>query len=154
MRRKLSQSATRPLQGTVSDRGSNRAPNRARSSGFTLMEVVIASTLLLLAIIPIVKALTICEVTARTIEHRTVGLLLAQSRLDRIRTLSIYNYASSFAESSASLDGAYLCNVTDTSAGANLRTIVVSVGYDLDGDNVLDTDEIEVALTSYVAKRW
>ena len=118
------------------------------------MEVIMASILLLVAIIPILKALTICEVTARTIEHRTYSLLLAQSRLDRIRTLSVYDYASSFAESSTSLDGAYLCTVTDTSAGANLRTIAVSVGYDLDGDSVLDTDEIQVILTSYVAKRW
>ena len=118
------------------------------------MEVIMASILLLVAIIPILKALTITQVTARTIEYRTYSLLLTQSRLDRIRTLSVYDYASSYAESSTSLDGAYLYSVTDTSAGTNLRIIAVSVGYDLDGDGVLDTDEIEVTLTSYVARRW
>ena len=154
MYRELNTLVTTPPKNPISGRGCKTKRNGALNSGFTLMEVIIASTLLLLTIIPILKALTISEVTARTIEHRTVSLLLAQSKLDRIRMLSVYNYDNSFAESSTSLDGAYLCNVTDTSAGENLRTISVSVGYDLNGDNMLDADEINVALTSYVAKRW
>lgn len=154
MRRKLSHSPATRLHGAVGGKRNKHGRNRLNNGGFTLMEVIIASILLLVAIIPVLKALTISQVTARTIEHRTYSLLLAQSRLDRIRTLSVYDYSSSFAESSTSLDGAYLCTVTDTSAGANLRTIAASVGYDLDGDSVLDTDEIQVTLTSYVAKRW
>ncbi len=125
-----------------------------RNAGFTLSEVIIASVLLLVAIIPILKALTISLVTANSIEHKTVSLILAQSKLDRIRTLSIYDYAGSFDESSVVLDGSYLCNVADTSAGTNLRTIAVSVGFDWDGSSTLEAGEIDVTLTSLVAKRW
>ena len=125
-----------------------------RNSGFTLSEVIIASVLLIVVIIPILKALTVSQVTANSIEHKTVSLLLAQSKLDRIRALSIYDYAGSFDESSISLDGSYLCNVADTSAGTNLRTIAVSVGFDWDGSSTLEAGEIEVTLRSLVAKRW
>ena len=124
-----------------------------RNDGFTLSEVVIASVLLLVVIIPILKALTISQVTANSIEHKTVSLLLAQSKLDRIRILSVYDWVGSFHESSVSLDGSYLCNVADTSAGTNLRTIAVAVGFDQDGSSTLEAGEIEITLTSLVAKR-
>jgi hypothetical protein len=32
--------------------------------------------------------------------------------------------------------------------------MTVSVGFDTDGDNGLDADEIEVTLTTYIANRW
>ena len=134
--------------------GLNTFTGRAgRNSGFTLSEVIIASVLLLVAIIPILKALTISQVTSNSVEHKTISLLLAQSKLDRIRALSIYDYAATFDESSVSLDGSYLCNVADTSAGTNLRTIAVAVGFDQDGSNTLEAGEIEVTLTSLLARR-
>ena len=134
--------------------GLNTFTGRAgRNSGFTLSEVIIASVLLLVAIIPILKALTISQVTSNSVEHKTISLLLAQSKLDRIRALSIYDYASSFDESSVSLDGSYLCNVADTSAGTNLRTIAVAVGFDQNGSSTLEAGEIEVTLTSLLATR-
>lgn len=150
MRGELSTSAPTPLRSRLRGDITRRAP---RNSGFTLSEVVIASVLLGVVIVPILKALTISQVTANRIEHKTVSLMLAQSKLDRIRTLSVYDYGSSFDESSVVLDGSYLCNVADTSAGTNLRTIAVSVGFDWDGNSTLDAGEIEVTLTSLVAKR-
>jgi len=150
MRGELSTSAPTPLRSRLRGDITRRAP---RNSGFTLSEVVIASVLLGVVIVPILKALTISQVTANSIEHKTVSLILAQSKLDRIRALSIYDYAGSFDESSVVLDGSYLCDVTDTSAGTNLRTIAVSVGFDWDGSSTLDAGEIEVTLTSLVAKR-
>jgi hypothetical protein len=53
-----------------------------------------------------------------------------------------------------SVDGSYLCTIADESAGANLRKVTVSVGYDIDGDSALEADEIEVTLATYIAKRW
>jgi len=127
-----------------------------RWEGFTLTEVVVASGLLIVAIVPILKALTIAHVSTRSIEYKTRSLTLAQAKLDEIKARSIYNYTNggaSFAENNTSLDGSYLCNVADDSADP-LKTITVSVGYDLNGDSTLAADEIKVTLTTLLARRW
>jgi len=122
--------------------------------GFTLTEVIVASTLLILAIVPILKALTAAHISTTIIERRTYSLILAQAKLDEIRARSIYNYGSTFTETNSSLDGSYLGNVEDSSVGSNLRKITVTVGYDLNGDSNLADDEIEVTLATYIARRW
>ena len=126
-----------------------------RSAGFTITEVVIASALLIVVIVPILKALTSAHASSRIIERKTRCLMLAQAKLDDIKARSIQNYGTpgSFAESDTSLDGSYLCDVVDAAAGANLREIAVGVGYDLDGDSALAQSEIEVVLATYIAKR-
>jgi Tfp pilus assembly protein PilV len=124
-----------------------------RLKGITLTEVVVASGLLIIAVVPILKALTTAHTTGRTIERKTQSLMLAQGELDRIKAESIYYYGRSFAQSSTALAGAYLCTVEDD-ADPNLRTISVLVGYDLDGNSNLASDEVEVTLTTYLARRW
>jgi len=128
--------------------------NTCKLGGFTLTEVVVASALLIIAIVPILKALTSAHVTSTIIERKTRSLTFAQAKLDEISARSIYNYSGTFTESSTSLDGPYLCSVVDTSGGSNLRTIEVSVGYDLNGNNELEANEVEVTLATLIAKRW
>ena len=130
--------------------------SRRNATGFTLTEVVIATGLLIVAIVPILQALTVSHTSTTSIEYKTRSLTLAQAKLDDIRARSIYNYTNggaSFAESNITLDGSYLGNVTDDS-GDPLKTITVSVGYDRNGDSTLAADEIEVALTTLLARRW
>ena len=129
-------------------------PSIRKSGGFTLTEVVIASSILVIAIIPILRALTIAQVSSRIIEHRTNSLILAQGKLDEIKARSVYYYSDTFAETNSSIEGSYLCNVADSPVNANLRQITVSVGEDLNGNSTLDADEIEITLTTLVAKRW
>jgi Tfp pilus assembly protein PilV len=117
-----------------------------RSAGLTLIEVVIASALLFFAIIPILKCLTVVHISAIKIEHKTHSLILAQAKLDQIKARSIYNYGASFVEDSNSLDGSYLCTVTDSPISYDLRTITVKVGYNLDDDTV--------TLATLIARRW
>ncbi len=124
------------------------------AAGLTLAEVVVASSLLIMAMVPIIKGLTNAHLNSIIIEHRTHSLILAQAKMDEIKARSIYNYDSSFTESDTSLDGPYLCNVTDNSAGANLRTITVSVGYDLDANGSLSSGETRVTLSTQLARRW
>jgi len=123
-------------------------------AGFTLTEVVVASAILIIAIVPILKALTSAHVSTTIIEHRTRSLTLAQAKLDEIRARSIYDYTGTFTEVNTSLDGPYLCKVLDNSVSANLRRITVAVGYDVNGNNSLQPDEIEVTLATLVARRW
>ena len=125
-----------------------------KSGGFTLTEVIIATSLLIIAIVPILKALTSAQVTSAIIERRTRSLTLAQAKLDEIKARSVYDYSSTYTETSTPLNGSYLCNVTDTSVGAELRDIEISVGDDLNGNSTLEANEIEITLTTLIANRW
>jgi len=129
-----------------------------RTSGmrkaFTLTEVIVASTLLAIAVVPILKGLTNAHVVAVIIERKTKSLSLAQAKLDEIKARSIYNYSSSFDVNSERLETDYLCNVTDTSLGTNLRKVKVEVGFDINNNNVLSSDEVKIELATQFAKRW
>jgi type II secretory pathway pseudopilin PulG len=151
MLRKLTILFTRSIKRNTSDE--SQVTSHAQA-GFTLTEVVVASALLIIAIVPILKALTGAHVTSTIIERKTRSLTLAQAKLDEIRARSIYNYSSNFVETSTSLDGPYLCSVVDTTVSSNLRTIEISVGYDLNNNNELEADEVEVTLATLVARRW
>jgi type II secretory pathway pseudopilin PulG len=124
------------------------------SEGFTITEVVIATSLLIIATIPILRALTGAHVTSAIIERRTRSLTLAQTKLDEIKARSIYNYGQSFTETNNPLEGSFLCNVEDTSVNTNLRKIKISVGKDLNGNSALDNNEIEITLSTLLANRW
>lgn len=125
-----------------------------RCKGLTLTEVVVASALLLIVMVPILKALTTAQVSSIIIEQKTCSLILAQSRMDEIKARSIYSYDSVFSESNTPLDGSYLCTITDTGSASDIRQITVEVGYDLNNNNILDTYEIDVALSTLLARRW
>lgn len=133
-----------------------RLPHNAktRHAGLTLTEVVIASALLIIAMVPILKGLTSANLGTVIIERKSRSLILAQSELDEIKARSVYHYSDTFAQTDAPLDGSYLCNVEDSAISSNLRKITVSVGYDLNGSNTLEADEIEVTLATCAAKRW
>jgi len=127
-------------------------------TGLTLTEVVVASALLILAISPILKALTSAHLSTTIIEHKTRSLTLAQAKLDEIKARSIYHYTNEgdpnqFAQDYLPLGNSYLCNIADD-ANDTLKTITVSVGYDDNGDSTLAADEIKVTLTTLLARRW
>lgn len=125
-----------------------------RFLGFTLTEVVASSLLLGIAILPILRGLTISQFQNKIIEQKARSRILAQARLDRIKVCSVYHYTDNFIQSDLSLDGLYLCDIDDTSVEANLRKIVVSVGYDSNKNDQLADDEILVTLSTYIARRW
>jgi hypothetical protein len=121
-------------------------------SGMTFTEVIVAAGLLLVAIVPILRALTTAQATSTIIEQRTRSLALAQGKLDEIRARCIYHYEDSFDEDSASLDGHYLCTVADDE-DESLRLISVSAGYDENEDGNLSDHEVAVTVTTYIARR-
>lgn len=125
-----------------------------RYKGLILTEVVMASALLLIVMVPILKALTSAQVCSAIIERKTRSLMLAQAKLDDIKARSIYSYGSSFTEANTPVDGSYLCTVSDSGAASDLRQITVEVGYDLDGSNTLNAQEVDVTLATLVARRW
>jgi Tfp pilus assembly protein PilV len=125
-----------------------------RFTGLTIIEVVTASALLIVAMVPILKCLTVAHASAIKIEHKSRSLLLAQAKLDEIRARSIYHYSDSFAVNNSPLGGSYLCTVTDSPVSSDLRTITVKVGYDLNGDAGLAPGEVDITLATLIARRW
>lgn len=122
--------------------------------GFTLSEVLVASMLLVVVMVPILRALTGAHTLDIRIERRSRSLTLAEAKLEDIKARSIYNYSTDFNDPSSSIEGAYLCKVTDTVVSSDLRTILLSVGYDQNGNSTLGSDEIEVTLKTLLARRW
>jgi len=125
-----------------------------RFKGLTLTEVIMASALLIVVMVPILKALTSAQVTTAIIEQKTRSLMLAQAKLEDIKARSIYSYNSLFAETNTSVDGSYLCTVTDSGSASDIRQITVEVGFDLDGSGTLEAQEVDVTLTTLIARRW
>jgi hypothetical protein len=115
-----------------------------------------ASALLIAAMVPVLRSLTKANMLSSSVERKTQCLVLAQGKLDEIRARSIYNFGASgsFTASNVVLSGSYLCNITDTAAGTDLKQITVSVGYDDNHNGTLTSDEVEVVLTTYIANRW
>ena len=60
--------------------------------GVTLTEVVVGSALLAIAVVPLLRALTIAQSTSATIERKTQCLILAQAKLEELRARSIHYY--------------------------------------------------------------
>lgn len=132
-----------------------RGPKAARRRrGLSIIEVAMASALLVVAMVPILKALTKAHMFASEIDRKTFSLVLAQGKLDEIRARSIYHYSDSIVPSGSFPGVSYLWNVEDTGPGSDLRTITVHVGYDGNGNGTLSSDEVEVTLATYVARRW
>ena len=127
-----------------------RSPRRR---GFTLSEVVVASALLIMAMVPILKGLTGAHLSTTIIERRSQCLILAKDKLDEVSIKSVYDYDNSFSESNSSLTGNYICNINDTSVSSNLRSISIEVGYDIDGSGTLSSGETSVELETYIARR-
>ena len=132
----------------------NMFKNIKRYKALTLTEVVIASSLLIIGMVPILKGLTTANLGTTLIEHKSRSLILAQAKLDDIKARSIYHFNQSYTQTNEVLENSYLCNVNDTSAGLNLKKIIVQAGFDYNNDNVLAADEIDITLATYLANRW
>jgi prepilin-type N-terminal cleavage/methylation domain-containing protein len=122
-----------------------------RHSGVTLTEVIVASALLALAIAPLLKALTAAQVEDRAIERKSWSLLLAQQELEGIRARCLHHYDTCYRVDSQAIRDGYLCSVADD-AHPSLRTVTVSVGLDQDNNGVLSADEVEVSLSTRLAR--
>jgi prepilin-type N-terminal cleavage/methylation domain-containing protein len=129
----------------------NRQSPGSPRSGVTLAEVIVASALLAIAIAPLLRALTAAQVENRVIERQSWSLLLAQQELEHIRARCIRYYDTCYRVNSKPIRSGYLCTVADD-ADPSLRTVTVSVGLDQNNDGVLSTGEVEVSLSTRLAR--
>lgn len=111
-----------------------------------------ASTLLVISIVPLLKALTLAQVEDRAIERKSWSLLLAQRELEWLRARSLRSYDACYRVNSKAIGEGYLCTTTDDE-DRNLKTVAVSIGLDQDADGVLAPREVEVTLSTRLARR-
>jgi hypothetical protein len=93
----------------------------------------------------------------RKIEYKTQSLIHARAKLDRIKAESIYNFDTDFTEQSSVVEGEYLVSVEEddvTPPSDDLKQVNVLVGYDQNHNQDLEDDEVEVALSTMIARRW
>jgi hypothetical protein len=124
---------------------------------FTIAEVVVASLLLTVAMVPILQALTASHKLDMTIEYKTHCLVLAKAKLEEIKADSIYNYDNDFSEEILLIEGDYELRVLDedfSPANSNLRLLTIYAGYDKNHNNVFENEEIEVSIRTFLARRW
>ena len=121
--------------------------------GLTLPEVVVASALLLIALVPILKALTQINMNSVTIETKTQSLCLAKTKLNQIQAASIYNFDGVASQSNEAMNGSYLCNTTIQTVNSNLKSVTVSVGLDRNSNGTLNSNEIDITLQTQIARR-
>ena len=124
-----------------------------KQQGFTLPEVLIASALLIIALVPTLKALAQINLSTVIIERKTKSLNLAKMKINYLQAKSINNFDEDFSESNLVLDSSYLCSIINQPVNSNLKSITVSVGMDRNGSGTLDSGEVEISLQTQLARR-
>ncbi|OQA02617.1 MAG: hypothetical protein BWY69_00971 [Planctomycetes bacterium ADurb.Bin401] len=124
-----------------------------KQNGFTLPEVLVASALLVLAIVPILKVLAQINMNTVVVERKTKSLSLAKMKVNQLHAKSIKNFNDDFSETNLVLDNSYLCNISNQFVNSNLKAVSVSVGMDRNGSGTLEGGEIEITLQTQLARR-
>jgi len=117
----------------------------------TLTEVLVASALLGVALVPVFEALSRGMGLARAIEWRSRAVFLAEQEMERITNENAENFNKSVAVASKDLGGGFLATIEEGSKTSLAKTVSVRVGKDTSGDGTLATSEVLATLVTRVA---
>ena len=126
------------------------SPRRTRRIGLTLMEVLVASALLGIALVPAFDMVTRGMVLARDVEVRSRAVFLAEREMETALATAAQNFGTSLAKQSADLGDGYRATVTETVSGLK-KTVAVQVGFDTDSNRTLSSGEVLVTFATVVA---
>jgi len=121
-----------------------------RRTGLTLMEVLVASALLGVALVPAFDMVTRGMVLARDVEVRSRAVFLAEREMETALAAAGQDFGASLAKQSADLGDGYRATVTETVSGLT-KTVGVQVGFDADGNRTLSSGEVLVTFATVVA---
>ena len=130
------------------------------SKGFTYLELLAAIVITAAALVPIMRVLPEGMTAATRVERLTRSALLAQNKMDAIRsqilgTNASYGFSKDYTESATAFpapDDDYRYTVSDDQ-GADIKVLNVTVWFDEDGDGSQDADEESVSLDVKIADR-
>lgn len=125
---------------------------RRNYRAITLMEVLIASALLAVALVPIFQVLTRGMTLARDVQLRTTAAFLAEKEMETALATAAEDFGVNLTKPSKDLGDGYLVTIDGGQEAEALRkTFSVQVGWDTDGDGTLDGDEVLVTFVTRAA---
>jgi Tfp pilus assembly protein PilV len=126
---------------------------RHKRQGFTFVEVLATVLLLAATSIPMITFAADSLSTSIEIERRVKSTLLAEVEMEKIKNVLRKAFDTDFTAWPSNLGNNYFAIRTSTDISSTLRIIQVSVGYDVNGNGSLGTDEIMVTLKTQYADR-
>lgn len=126
---------------------------RRSHPGLTLLEVVLASVLLVAAAVPILNAATRAVTLAQEAEWRTRATFRAQAEMENVLAVAAVNYSQDFTKNSADLGDGYRVTVQQSLLTVLKKKISVRVGRDKNGNAILDDNEVLVTLGTVVVDK-
>ncbi len=123
--------------------------------GFTLIEVLAAIILIAAALIPIMIITTQIIEKSLKDEHLTKIIFLAEGKIEDTKRSVVNNFAASVDETATAFDSPdekYKYTVSDDEA-SDIKVVQVSVWYDENDDDALDSNESNITLDTKVADR-
>ena len=124
-------------------------------SGYTLLEILVAISILSIVLIPLMEMLPRTLLMSSQLERETKVAFLAQRKVEDVKCRAIYDFSVDYTESAAAFpapDSSYKYTVSDDQ-GAEIKEIAVTVWYDEDNDNSVGGDEEQIVLYTKFAKR-
>jgi Tfp pilus assembly protein PilV len=126
---------------------------KSREKGFTFVEVLATVLLLAATSIPMITFAADSLSTSIEIERKVQSTLLAEVEMEKIKNVLRKAFDTDFTAWPDSLGNNYFAIRTSTDVSSTLKIIQVSVGYDVNGNGSLGTDEIMVTLKTQYAER-
>ena len=124
--------------------------------GFTLIEIMLASVILVISIIPVTMMLPRIYKDNESIALANRAVFLGQMKMEEVKTkaLTFYNSNNSVASATAfaSPDNMYKFTVSDV-YDTNIKTLIVTVWYDKNNNNAHDGSEEWVQYKTKIANR-
>jgi len=127
--------------------------NRSKKKGFTFVEVLASVLILAGTTIPIIAFAADSLSTSLKIERIVNSTLLAEGEMEKIKNVLRKSFDTDFTAWSNDLGNNYLAERTSTDISSTLKIIEVSVGYDINGNGSLGTDETIITVKTQYAER-
>ena len=124
-------------------------------SGYTLLEILMAISILSIVLIPLMEMLPRTLLLDARLERETKVAFLAQREVEEVKSRAIYDFSMDYSESATAFpapDLSYKYTVSDDQ-GAEIKEIAVTVWYDEDNDDSVGGDEEQLVLYTKFAKR-
>ncbi len=125
------------------------------NKGFTLIEVLAAIVLIMLALIPIMVIVPRIIENSLNAQRLTTVIFLAESKMEEVKRDAINNFSASRDEAVTGFSSPYTdykYTITDNE-GTEIKAIQVQAWHDEDADNALDAIEQSITLDTKVADR-
>ncbi|HEX30315.1 TPA: prepilin-type N-terminal cleavage/methylation domain-containing protein [Candidatus Poribacteria bacterium] len=122
--------------------------------GFTLIEVLVSTIIIGVAIIPISRAMITLIEARITSERITKTALLAKKKIEEVKLSAINNFDVNYTGSGTfpPPDDSYRYSVWDD-GDPEMKTISVIVWFDENGDGKRDEDEVYTKLDTRLTRR-